>query len=157
MIDEFAARFVYFYTGYILAHRFFAIAAAVQARPLLAVAGLIGLLLACIGLYGVMSYSLAQRMREIGIRATLGAGRSDILGLVLKEGLVVTATGVAAGFVLSFVALRLTAGLVPDLPLVDIASFIGVPAVLAAIILVACAIPARRAASIDPARVLRGE
>lgn len=127
------------------------------AAGVLTTGGLIGLLLACIGLYGVMSYSLAQRMREIGIRTTLGAERGDILALVLREGAHVVGLGAAAGTLLALLALRLTAGLLPDVPVVDLASLVGVPAVLAVVVGTACYVPARRAASIDPARVLRGE
>jgi predicted permease len=125
------------------------------AAAVLTAAGLIGLLLASIGLYGVMAYSTAQRMREIGIRATLGAERRDIIGLVLREGAIIMAAATAAGFAIALLALRATSNLLPDLPAVDVLSFIAVPAALAAIIGTACVIPARRAASVDPAQVLR--
>ena len=125
------------------------------AASILAAAGLIGLLLASIGLYGVMSYSIAQRMREIGIRATLGADRRDILGLVLREGATIAASATAAGFVVALLTLRATSRLLPDSPSVDLLSFVAVPAALTAIIGVACLIPARRAARVDPASVLR--
>ena len=125
------------------------------AASILTAAGLLGLLLASIGLYGVMSYSMAQRMREIGIRATLGADRRDIIGLVLREGAVIVASATAAGVVVALVALRATANLLPDLPAGDAMSFVAVPMALAAIIGAACFIPARRAARVDPASVLR--
>jgi ABC-type antimicrobial peptide transport system permease subunit len=94
-------------------------------------------------------------MREIGIRATLGAERRDIIGLVLREGAIIMAAATAAGFAIALLALRATSNLLPDLPAVDVLSFIAVPAALAAIIGTACVIPARRAASVDPAQVLR--
>ena len=125
------------------------------AAGILATAGLIGLTLASIGLYGVVSFSVARRRREIGIRATLGASRRDILALILREGVVVAAIGCAAGLALGVLALRLTAGLIPDLPTVDVLAFVGVPAALTLVVLAACYIPARRAARVDPADVLR--
>ena len=127
------------------------------AAAVLASGGVIGLLLAAIGLYGVVSYSVAQRMREIGIRATLGAGRGDIIGLVLREGASVTVSGTVAGIGIALLALRATAGVLPDVPVVDVVSFVLVPLALGAIIATACLIPARRATRVDPARVLRGE
>ena len=127
------------------------------AAGILATAGFIGLVLACIGLYGVVAFAAAQRQRELGIRATLGATRRDLIGLVLKEGTTIMAIGTAAGLVLSVLALRLTAGVIPDLPTLDPVAFAVAPLTLVAVVLAACLIPARRAASIDPARVLRGE
>jgi putative ABC transport system permease protein len=126
------------------------------AAAILAAAGLIGLLLACIGLYGVMSYSLAQRQREIGIRTSLGADRGDIVRLVLREAAAIVASATAAGFVIAIVALRATANLLPGTPAADAVSFVAVPVVLAAIIGAAAFVPARRACRVDPAQVLRG-
>ena len=91
----------------------------------------------------------------VGIRATLGAGRRDLLVLVLREGAVALTIGAATGLLLAILALRVTAGLIPGLPLVDVTSFVVVPLVLAAVVMLACYLPARRAASVDPLEVLR--
>jgi len=127
------------------------------AAGILSVAGLIGLTLACIGLYGIVSYAAAQRQRELGIRATLGAGKRDLVRLVLSEGAGVVTVGIAGGLILAVIALRVTAGVVPDLPSIDPAAFVLVPFVLVGVVLAACFLPALRAANIDPARVLRGD
>jgi putative ABC transport system permease protein len=126
---------------------------------ILGVSGFAGLLLAAIGLYGVISYSVAQRLREIGIRSALGAGHGDIVALVLKEGAKVAAMAAVPGLGLSVVALRLTSRLVgPEgpVPATDLAMFVVVPLLMAVVILLACYIPARRAARVDPMVVLRG-
>lgn len=122
----------------------------------LAGAGLVGLALASVGLYGVVSFSVSQRLRELGIRTTLGAGRRDIMLLVLKEGAMVAVIGCAIGFTLAVTALRFTVGLIPGLPLVDGVAFVVVPAILALVVLAACYLPARRAARVSPIEVLRG-
>lgn len=125
------------------------------AAAMLVAGGVIGLVLSCIGLYGVVSYSVAQRMREIGIRATLGADRRDIVSLVLREGARVAGIGIIVGFVAAFFVLRATAGLLPQLPTADGVSFVTVPVILAAMVVLACVVPALRAARVDPAQVLR--
>jgi putative ABC transport system permease protein len=126
------------------------------ATAILAVSGLIGLALASIGLYGVVSYSVAERVREIGIRTTLGADRRDIAILIVKEGARVAAAGSLGGLVLAVIALVTTAKLIRNLPSGDVLTFVVVPVVLAAVVLLACYLPARRAARVDPARILRG-
>jgi putative ABC transport system permease protein len=112
--------------------------------------------MAAIGLYGVISYSVAQRLREVGIRSALGANRRDIVTLVLREGAFVTVLGAVPGFGLSLLALRLTSNLVGPVPTTDMVTFGSVPVVIAAVILLACYLPARRAARVDPMVVLRG-
>jgi putative ABC transport system permease protein len=126
------------------------------AAAILTGAGLVGLLMAAIGLYGVISYSVAQRLREVGIRSALGANRRDIVTLVLREGAFVTVLGAVPGFGLSLLALRLTSNLVGPVPTTDMVTFGSVPVVIAAVILLACYLPARRAARVDPMVVLRG-
>jgi predicted permease len=119
-------------------------------------AGIIGVLLSAIGLYGLLSYSVAQRQREIGIRATLGAKPEDLVRLVLREGARVTAIGAAAGLLIAFIALRIAASLTSGLPLVDPVSVVAVLAILSLVVWLACYLPARRAGLVDPVQVLRG-
>jgi predicted permease len=126
-----------------------------MAAATLSLAGVLGLLLAGIGLYGVMSYSVAQRLNELGIRAALGAGRRDIVRLVLTEGTTIAAIGSAVGFILAFIALRLTSSRVVAVPAPGVAILLAVPLILAGAVLLACYIPARRAAAVDPVVVLR--
>ena len=126
------------------------------AAGILVACGLVGLLLASIGLYGVIAFSVAQRLTELGIRSTLGADRRDIIALVLREAATVSAMGAVPGLLLSFVALRLTSSLVGDLPTFDPIAFMVVPALTLGVILLASYIPARRAARRDPMAVLRG-
>jgi predicted permease len=125
------------------------------AAALLSACGLAGLGLACLGLYGVVSYSVARRMREVGIRATLGASRSDLMTLVLLEGSRVAGVGTAIGCFGAVVALRLTSRFVVAVPSVDATTCLSVAGLLAAVVLLACYFPARRAARVDPIVVLR--
>jgi putative ABC transport system permease protein len=127
------------------------------AAGILAAAAAIGLSLACIGLYGIVSYSAAQRTRELGIRATLGATRRDIVGLVLRDGAIVLGVGIGLGLVLGTIALRAASGVVRGLPTFDVAMFVVVPLALMLVALAACLSPALRASRIDPAQVIRGE
>ena len=94
---------------------------------------------------------------RIHLPSSLGAGKRDLVGLVLKEGTGIVVIGTSAGLVLASIALRLTAGVVPNLPTIDPIAFTAAPLALVAVVLAACLVPARRAASIDPASVLRGE
>jgi putative ABC transport system permease protein len=126
-----------------------------MAAAILAVSGLIGLLLACVGIYGVVSYSVAQRIREIGIRAALGAQRRDILKLVIGEGVKVALIGSVLGAILSFAATRIASSYVVAIPAMDWITFIAVLLLLATVILLACYIPARCAARVDPMVALR--
>ena len=125
------------------------------AAGVLGSAGVAGLLLACIGIYGVVSYSVAQRVREIGIRAALGAERRDIMRMILREGAYVIVAGGAIGGVLTYVAMRLTSTRVIALPQADIMTLVIAPLVLVVAMLLATYIPARRAAAVDPMIALR--
>jgi putative ABC transport system permease protein len=124
---------------------------------ILAVSGLFGLLLSTVGLYGVVSYSAAQRMREIGIRAALGAERRDILALLVRDGLLALGIGVGCGVALAFAAVRVVSSMVVAIPALDVLTLVTVPALLSAVILAACLLPARRAARVNPIDVLRAQ
>jgi putative ABC transport system permease protein len=117
----------------------------------------LALTLAAIGLYGALSYSVSQRRREMGVRAALGANTRSLIGLVLAQGLATTAAGLALGLVAAGLLSRLLTKLLYGVPPLDVWSFALAPLVLLAIALLACALPARRAAATDPAEALRGE
>jgi predicted permease len=125
------------------------------AAAILTACSVVGLILACIGLYGVVAYSMAQRLREIGIRAALGARRADIVRLVLGEALVVLTAGSVIGFVLARLAMPAVSNLVIPVPGPDALMLAGVPVLLAGVVLTACVLPARRASRVDPVDVLR--
>jgi hypothetical protein len=126
-----------------------------MAAGILTASGAIGLLLAAVGLYGLLSYSVAQRIREIGIRTTLGADRKDIVSLVLRDAGRVAGIGIVLGTGLAVLALELATGVFQDVPPGDVLSFVSVPIGVAFIVVIACLVPARRASGVDPAQVLR--
>jgi putative ABC transport system permease protein len=117
----------------------------------------VAMLLAAIGLYGVMSYSVAQRTKEIGIRMALGARRPDVLALVVKQGMALVFIGIAAGTILSLATTRLISGMLFGITATDPLTFAGVAALLGAVAFLANYLPARRAASVDPMVALRYE
>jgi putative ABC transport system permease protein len=112
------------------------------------------LLLAGVGIYGVMSYVVRQRTREIGTRVALGATRGDILWLIMRQGAVIALTGAAIGIVVGVVATRSLTSILYDVAPWDPVSIGGATLVLIAAVLVACYMPARRAAAVDPVRTL---
>lgn len=122
---------------------------------ILAASGLIGLVLAIVGLYGVIAYSLAQRVHELGVRVALGAERNQIIAMVLRDGLRLAAIGSVLGVCLAYPALRVASNLFVAVPALDVVAFTSVPLLLTAVVLLACYIPSRRAASVDPMTVLR--
>ena len=124
---------------------------------LAAVLGLLGLILAIVGVYGVISYSTAQRTHEIGIRIALGAQRAQILRLILGQGIFIVGLGLLAGCVAAFVTARLIANLLVGVSPSDPLTYSVVIAALASIALLACYIPARRAMKVDPMVALRYE
>jgi putative ABC transport system permease protein len=123
---------------------------------LTAFAGL-ALLLAAVGLYGVMSYLVSQRTRELGIRLAIGAQPGSVLGLVLGSGMKLVAIGAVAGLAGALALGRLLSGLLFGVSTTDPSTYIGVPVILTAVALLACAVPAIRASRIDPLRALREE
>ncbi|PYR94449.1 MAG: ABC transporter permease [Acidobacteria bacterium] len=118
--------------------------------------GLLGLVLALVGVYGVMAYSVSQRRQELGIRAALGARRTDLVSLVLKDAGVMAVTGVAIGLIGAFFATRLTETLLFGVSPKDPATFAFVAAVLMMAALVASWLPARKAARVEPVTAMRG-
>jgi putative ABC transport system permease protein len=126
------------------------------ATVLLAFAGL-ALLLAAVGLYGVLSYSVAQRRREIGVRTALGATRSRIVWLIVREGMTVAVLGLAAGVAASAAVTRLMQSLLVGVEPLDAVSFVLGPLALLVVAFIACIVPARSAADTDPAITLRSE
>jgi predicted permease len=119
--------------------------------------GLFALLLAALGLYGVIAYSVSQRTREIGIRVALGAKQSDVLRMILRQGMVVVGAGIAIGLVAALALTHLVRALLFGIAPTDLLTFTAVPVTLAAVALFACLIPARRAAKVDPTVALRYE
>jgi putative ABC transport system permease protein len=115
----------------------------------------LALVLAALGIHGVMSYGVAQRAGEIGIRLALGAPASDVLKIVLGQGLAIAATGIVVGTALAFGLTRLMGSLLFAVSAADPVTFVGVGAVVAAIAVLACAIPGWRALRVDPQTALR--
>jgi predicted permease len=132
------------------------------ARPrlyavLLATFAAFALVIAGVGLFGVLSYNVAQRSREIGVRTALGATTGDIVRLVLRQAAVVTLGGVIAGLWASFAVVKAVSKLLYGVSAHDAVSFIVVPIVLACVAAIACVVPARRAARVDPLRAMRAD
>ncbi|HEX8118181.1 MAG TPA: FtsX-like permease family protein, partial [Pyrinomonadaceae bacterium] len=117
--------------------------------------GVLALVLATMGLYSVMTYSVSQRTREIGIRMALGAALGDVVRLVVRQGMRMALLGVALGLAGAFALTRVLARLLVGVGPTDPVTFVGVPLLLAAIALLACYIPARRAARVNPLIALR--
>jgi predicted permease len=124
---------------------------------MLAVAGMMALLLGVTGIYGVLSYSVTQRIREIGIRIALGAQRGQILGMFVRDGLVLTSIGVACGLVAALAAMRLMQSLLFGVGPFDPLTYAAITFGIFATASIACWLPSRRAAAVDPIHALRAE
>jgi ABC-type antimicrobial peptide transport system permease subunit len=124
---------------------------------MLGIAGAMALLLGAIGLYSVISYSVSQRTREIGIRMGLGAQRRDVFEMVVAQGFKLTLIGLAIGIAGALALTRFLSSLLYGVKPTDPLTFIGVSVLLAAVALLACYIPASRAVRVDPMVALRYE
>ncbi len=124
---------------------------------LLTIFAAVALALAAVGTYGVMSYSVAERSQELGVRIALGAKTAMILGLVLRQGLGVAGLGLAVGILGAIGLTRLLSSLLFEVSTMDVATFALAPVVLAVVAVAACYIPARRATLVDPIEVLKAE
>jgi len=125
------------------------------AASMLALFGLLALILATMGIYGVMSFAVAQRSRDIGVRMALGARRNIVLGMVLSQGMKLVAAGLVIGLLLAFAFSRVAAGLLIGISPTDPIAFLATPPLMALVALVSIYLPARKATAVDPTVVLR--
>jgi ABC-type antimicrobial peptide transport system permease subunit len=119
--------------------------------------GVVALMLAAVGIYGVLSGNVAERTREIGVRAALGASRGDVLALILRDGMCLTAFGIAIGLCGAFAAAQAIRTLLFGTSLLDPIAWTGVVMILVSVSAIACWAPAWRASRVDPSITLRAE
>jgi len=124
---------------------------------LLCVAGAMALLLGVVGIYGVIAYTVSQRTREIGIRMALGAQRSTLTNLFVRQGLVLTAIGAGCGLAIAFAAMRVMSSILFNVSPVDPLTYGSITAGVLATAWLACYLPSRRAATVNPVNALRSE
>ncbi|MFL6427686.1 MAG: ABC transporter permease [Acidobacteriaceae bacterium] len=124
---------------------------------MLCVAGAMALLLGIVGIYGVISYSVSQRTREIGIRMALGAQRPSLTAMFVRQGLLLTLIGVACGLVVAFISMRLMSSILFNVSPVDPITYVMITVGVVATAYLACYLPSRRAATVDPVHALRAE
>jgi len=124
---------------------------------MLCVAGSMALLLGIVGIYGVISYSVSQRTREIGIRMALGAQRDSLTGMFVRQGLVLTGVGAAVGLTVAFLAMRLMASLLFHVSPMDPWTYSVATICIIGVAWLACYLPARRATVVNPVNALRAE
>ncbi|HEY8460247.1 MAG TPA: FtsX-like permease family protein, partial [Blastocatellia bacterium] len=118
---------------------------------------LLALMLAGVGIYGVMAYGVSQRAREIGIRMALGAGRGDVMKLVVRQGMWLTLIGLAIGLAGALALTRLMSSALYGVSATDVATFAGVTLLLGSVAFIACYLPARRAVKVDPMTAVKCE
>jgi ABC-type antimicrobial peptide transport system permease subunit len=119
--------------------------------------GLVALVLASVGVYGVIAYGVSQRTQEIGVRVALGAQPADVLRLVVRNGAVLAVSGIGIGLIGAYGLTRIIQSLLVDVSSTDVISFVGVTLFLGAVALFASYVPARRATRVDPLTALRYE
>jgi putative ABC transport system permease protein len=124
---------------------------------MMAILGLIALVLASVGIYGVMSYSVGERTHEIGVRMAMGASSNDVQKLILGNGMFLTVVGMAIGLPLALGLAYALSSLLFGVKVADPFAFVGLPLLLAGVATVACYLPARRAVRMDPLTALRYE
>ena len=157
VVQELDARLALNRLGTLEQHLALALFPARTTGLLLSIFGAVATLLAISGLFGVIAHSVSQRTREIGIRVALGAKQADVLKMILRQGMKLAGIGIVIGLTGAFALTRLIRTLLYGVGPTDLLTFTAVPTALAAIALLACLLPARRAAKVDPMEALRYE